>query len=181
MPFQKVNFCMSTQVAMNAFHMFRNGTINRATKDWGDTEYTIQPTGMFEGEDYPSGKELTQLENLLGGTYHQMRVYDVVTLQTTYHTEERRVDFIVDDEGRCGRCILTVYVRRMYLNGDEVSGYTAWRVSSLQVEVIKFFDQTGQRNGSRNTVKFSVIRHDIDHILTKRMQDTFDGTVYIHQ
>jgi hypothetical protein len=172
MSFHKLNLCASTQVAMDAFHMLRNNTVNlRGSQDEDCVYVRIEPNGQFEGEDYPSSRELELISRKLSGDYSDVKVYDIVHYRSMYEISDRRVDFTVPN--LTGKTILTLIVRSMYIDGDEVSGQTAWHVVDVSIQCIR--ESYCGQPGKNSTEKFRIISDDN---LTDNMMRVFNGSLY---
>lgn len=138
MSFQKMNFCRSTEVAFNIFHMFRNNTVNLVRPDpfedkWVQYEDASYP--LEEGELKPYDNDsLEFISELLRGECSEVRVHDMETSGPHYAPQESRyVQFIVKTR-EFGKVIFAVTVGDEFIDGDEVSGWTPWQMDQVTVQ-----------------------------------------------
>jgi hypothetical protein len=136
MSFSKINLCESTQVAFNLFHMLRNGTVNMVESD--DEEGSFyryeDPSPLSEGKVRPFDNEkLDRIADLLMDDCTEARVHDVVESDAR-SIQRRLVQFYVHKRAwRRTKTIVNITVGREYLDGEEASGWTAWKVKLVQL------------------------------------------------
>jgi hypothetical protein len=134
MAFETMNFCRSTEVAVNIFHMFKNNTVNLVSADLsGDSwvQYEDVNYPLEEGEVKPyDNRSLKFISELLHGECSKFRIHDI---ETRGRRESRRLQFFVRTRNY-GKVIFSVTVYSQYLDGDEVSGWTRWQMEGVTVQ-----------------------------------------------
>jgi hypothetical protein len=128
MSFQKINICRSTEVAFNVFHMFKNNTVNMTQDDF---------SALTTNEDDSEKDRLFSLTaSLLEGECSEVRVHEINTCSTHYpfEGESRLVQFLIQPRRYIEKVIFGVTVSRSYVDGDEVSGWSSWKMSSAKLQ-----------------------------------------------
>ena len=185
MPFYKLDLCEGTQVAFNVFHMFRGNTINMVEMPTPDgmsttiSQYEHKYVGLEdEAQPYDNSKLnvisiiLTQECDL------QVRIHDLRKSGEAWQESERRlVQFCVGPRNSVfglKEIIFSITVGRDYLDGDEVSGVTAWRM--LHAE-FKSFTCGGECHELSFKLKASIIC-DEDIELSPQMKEDVGRLVH---
>lgn len=165
MSFQKLNFCASTQVAMNAFHMFRNNTVNMVRS--GERAQDSHVDWEVGRGKYPEDWELCEIASQLRGDYSQVRVHDVEKRQELgYQTETRRVDFYVKSGSM--KIIFTATIERWNNDGDEPEDFSAWK--AVAVTVLRIWPSLG-----RSTTMRLEAEEFTSNFMSPMMRSTFTG------
>lgn len=165
MSFQKLDFCASTQVAMNAFHMFRNNTVNMvAMGQRAQDSHAAWESGLGK---YPNDWELSEIASQLRGDWSKVRVHDVEKKQELgYQTETRRVDFYVKSGSM--KIIFTAMVQRWRNDGDKPEDFSAWK--AVAVTILRIWPTLG----TTATLKLEAEDFTSD-IMSPLMRGTFTG------
>ena len=170
MPYQVMNLCESTQIAMNVFHMFRNGTVNQFYSDDGlDTYIAERWDSKKECMILPDQDPVKSMMYILQGGYNKIRVHDIVKSGEWYERDQRRlVQFMLDDD-RGDKIIFSVVIQCQYLDGDEVSGWSGWSMHSAEIRVCRRARMSGsemERKGGTDVFRFGKLSFDRRGILT---------------
>lgn len=167
MSFHKLNLCASTQVAMNAFHMFKNNTVNMM--GCGERAQGGHIAWEESLGEYPKDWELCQIASQLCGDCSQVRVHDVEKKRELgYETETRRVDFYVKSGSM--KIIFTATISRWRNDGDKPADFSTWKVIAVMIHRI------WPSLGRRSTMRLEAEGSSAD-IMSSMMRSTFAGLV----
>lgn len=142
MSYQKIKVCRSTQVAFNILGMLKSNTMNKVRSFVDDDlpwcQYEEENGYIPVDQDEPKPFDNDKLEfisSLLSRHQEQeIRIHDVEESGHWYERhEDRRVQFFFNGP-RHRKVIVTVNVARIYLDGDEVSGFTAWQMKEVTIQ-----------------------------------------------
>ena len=187
MSFEKMNLCESTQVAMSVFHMFRNNTVNLVT-DYSDEKvtwcrYEKEECPLEEGE-VPSyqNEKLDYIARLLQHDCDQVRVHNVVRSNAelgAVFSERKLVQFYVQERGSRVKTIVNIEVCRQYVDGDEISGITAWTVDSVEILVAIATDRFSTKGkGRTDIIKMNKISRPQNVDVSPLMEQNVQGLLY---
>ena len=164
MSFEKIRLCASVQVAFDIFNMFRHGGINMYT-DYADDESNLKrfdPKQQYGDAVVPRSEValdavLTSVANYVRGRYDLIMVHNIVKQNSPGWIEEsRKVVFVVKEPSQT--TTVSILVCRSYCDGDEVSGWTDWRMYSAGFKVTNTL--IPQKNKPTESFIFHVYRND---------------------